>query len=288
MLGSFVEWLDSYLAGEEPSAVVRAAIGIMSFAVLIGAIFGSSAVKLGALAVALLFSLSVLLVLLRGNRRMRGQLQQYRRIVMRYGDEIMEQRKPAMGLKTLNHVAVIDRNGDVEETIRMRVVALKKELQFIPHRSGPGWAQPASQLRRVKVQVRGLSVDGKQGTKWFLTEDRHDGKLNFLAHLHTPVPMGTEVDLEINRTWPGKCAPLMRHGETEVFTYDYTRPIDYLRYVVILPAGVEVYCDSIGFAEGTKGFSLSTTTNTQGSTEVTLIATDVPVDRKIGMRLELK
>ena len=288
MLRSFVGWLDDYLASEEPSAVVKAAVGIMSFAVLLGAIFGSSVVKLGALAVAVLFSLSVLLILLRDRRRMRLQLDEYTRIVKRYGDAITDHRKPAMRLERLDHVAVIDRNGDAREFIRMRVVALNKELHFIPHRAGAGWAQPASQLRKVKVEVRGLSVDGKPGTRWFLTEDWQDGKLNLLAHLNTPVPMGSEVGLEIIRYWPGKCAPLMKLGEPDIFTYDYTRPIDYLSYKVVLPEGVDVYCDPIGFEEGAPGFSLETTKNMEGCTEVMLIATDVAVDQKIGMRLEVK
>jgi hypothetical protein len=57
---------------------------------------------------------------------------------------------------------------------------------------------------------------------------------------------------------------------------------------VIFPRGVEVYCDPIGFAEGANGFSLKTETNVEGCTQVSLIVTDVSVDRKVGMRLEAK
>jgi hypothetical protein len=288
MLRSFVAWLDDYLAGEEPAAVVRAVIGIMSFAVLLGVILGSTAIKLGALVAALLGLLSVMLILLRDRRRLKRELDEYSRIMTRYGDAITDQRKPAMRLRRLEHLAIVDRNGNVKEFIRMRVVALKKELQFIPHRAGPAWAQSASQLRKVKIEVRGLSVDGKPGTKWFTTQSWRDGKLNLLAHLNSPAPLGSEVYLEIVRDWPAKCFPLMRLREPEVFAHDYTRPIDYLSYTVVLPPGVEVYCDPIGFTDGTAGFSLETRTNQDGCTQVTLIATDVPVDRKIGMTLEVK
>jgi hypothetical protein len=288
MLRSFVGWLDSYLAGEEPAAVVKAAIGLMSFAALLGVILGSTAIKLGALVTVLLVFLSIMLMLLRDRARLRRQLEDYARVVARYGDAILDQRKPAMRLVRLEHVAVVERNGDVKEFIRMRVVALKKELQFIPHIAGPVWHQSEAQLRKVKVEVRGLSVDGKRGTKWFVTKSLREGKLRLQAHLNSPAPMGSEVFLEIVRDWPGKCVPLMRLRQPDWFTYDYTRPTDYLSYVVILPPGVDVYCEAIGFTQGAPGFSLEAMVNTEGCTQVTLIATNVPVDRRIGMLLEIK
>lgn len=288
MLRSFVAWLDDYLAGREPAAVVRAVIGIMSFATLLGVILGSTAIKLGALVTVLLIFLSIMLILLRDRRRLTRELEEYDHVVTRYGDAITDHREPAMRMKRLEHLMIVDRNGDVREFIKMQVIALKKELLFIPHRAGPGWAQPMSQLRKIKVEVRSLSIDGTPGTKWFLTRSWRDGKLNLLAHLNSPAPMGSEVSYEIIREWPGKCIPMMRLREPESFTYDYTRPIDYLRYVVVLPPGVDVYCDPIGFAEGTNGYSLTTDTNAEGRTQVTLVVTDVSVDRKVGMRLETK
>ncbi|HEX3592454.1 MAG TPA: hypothetical protein VHV74_22770 [Pseudonocardiaceae bacterium] len=288
MLRSFIDWLDGYLAGEQPATVVKAAIGIMSFAVLLGAFLGSSAVRLGALVVVLFILLSIALILLSDRRRLSHEIDEYSRIVTRYGDEILDNRKPAMRLKRLEHLAIIDRNGDAKEYIRMRVVALKKELHFIPHRAGPAWPQPASQLRKVKVEVRGLSVDGEPGTKWFVTKVWQGAKLHLLAHLNEPIPMGSEVYLEIVRDWPGKCIPLMRLREPDDFTYDYTRPVDHLVYTVILPPGVEVYCDPIGFTHGTNGFSLKTEINAERCTQVTLTASDVSIDKKIGMRLELR
>jgi hypothetical protein len=288
MLRSFVAWLDDYLAGKEPSAVVRAAIGLMSFAALLGVILGSTAIKLGALVTVLLTFLSIMLILLKDRRRLTRERDEYARAVARYGDEILDHRKPAMRIKRLEHRATIDRNGDVTELIKMQVIALKKELLFIPHWAGPSWPQPMSQLRKMKVEVRGLSVDGKPGTKWFTTRTWSDGKLRLQAHLNDPVTMGSEVALEIVRQWPGKSFPMMRQKEPEAFTHDYTRPVDYLSYTIILPPGTDVYCDPVGFTEGTNGFSLETTRDAAGCTQVTLIVQNVSVDRKVGMRLEVK
>ena len=49
MLRETILFLEEFLHGHGASAVVKAAVGIMSFAVLLGAALGSTAVKSGAL-----------------------------------------------------------------------------------------------------------------------------------------------------------------------------------------------------------------------------------------------
>lgn len=68
MLRSFIAWLDGYLAGEDTPAVIKAIVGIMSFAVLLGTILGNDAVKSGLL-VAVVFCLISVVVVLLGDRR---------------------------------------------------------------------------------------------------------------------------------------------------------------------------------------------------------------------------
>jgi hypothetical protein len=45
MFRSFIAWLDSYLSREEPSSVLKAIVGLMAFAGLLGTIFGNQAVR---------------------------------------------------------------------------------------------------------------------------------------------------------------------------------------------------------------------------------------------------
>lgn len=288
MLRSVIAWLDNYLEGEGSPAVAKAVVGIMSFAVLVGAILGNAAVKAGLLVAVIFVALAAMLILLADRRRIVSQSNSYKQLLTRYCKFIVDQKKPAMRISRLEHVAVIDKSGDTTEVIKMHVVVLKKELYFVPLRFGSAWEQPHKYRKRLKVEVRSLLVEGNRGTEWEVTESwLPDGKLDLLSHLHSPAPQGSEVKLEVDRAWPGKCIPLVR-GRPETFTLQFARPIDYASYVVVLPPGAEAYYDPIGFSEGQDGFSLTSKRNNEGRLEFTLVATCITYNQKVGMRLQLK
>jgi hypothetical protein len=289
MLDSFLTWLDDYLAGEPPSAIVRAIIGLLSFAALLGVVFGDIAVRTGALAAAVFLVLASVLLLLADRRRMSRDIEDYRNLLTRYCDFINDDRRPVMRISRLEHVVVLDRNGDATELITMHVIALNEGLYFIPLRFGPGWDQPPKYRRQIKVVVRSLLVDGNLGTSWAVTKSwLPDGRLNLLSHLNAPASLGSEVRLEMDRVWPGKCIPLMREHRPDSFTLKFTCTIDYASYTIVMPPGVDVYYDPIGFTEGDADISLTRERNREGRVEVVLTGTDIAMEREIGVRLELK
>lgn len=70
MLDGFITWLDSYISRERPSAVMRAMIGLMAFAGLLGTISGEQAIRAGAFVVVIVIAVSTMLALLADRRRL--------------------------------------------------------------------------------------------------------------------------------------------------------------------------------------------------------------------------
>lgn len=290
MLRSFVKWLDDYLAGEDSSAIVKSVIGIMSFTALLGAILGNVAIKMGALVVVILLVLAAMLVLLADSRRIRSEADMYKRLITRYCDSIWQNSKPVAVVKHWRQVVSVASNGDVEEAITLKVTVLSEELQFLRLWSSSEWDQPPRLRRRVKVKVRSLSFSGGRGPRWAVTSSwTHQGRLHQFAHLHSPVPKGTELQIEMIRNWPGKCAPLMRRNPDE-FTFKFSPAMTIAEavFIVVLPEGEDAYYEPVGFQEPCKEYSIARNENGGERVEITLNIKDLPPDRRIGMRLELK
>ena len=74
MLREAILFLEEFLHGHGPPAVAKAVVGLMPFAVLLGAVLGSTAVKAGALVTALLVITAAGIALLTSRRtdRRRG------------------------------------------------------------------------------------------------------------------------------------------------------------------------------------------------------------------------
>jgi hypothetical protein len=290
MLRSFVAWLDDYLAGEDSSAVVRSAIGLMGFAVLLGVILGNTAVKSSALVVAILLILAAMLILLADRRRILGEANTHKRLLMRYCDFILNDAKPVVQVKRWEQKVSIAPNGDAKETITINATVLRDELYFLRLWASSNWEQPSRHRRRVKVKVRSLFT-GSRGPRWAVTSSwTHNGRLNLIAHLHSPVSKGTELQIEMIRDWPGKCVPLMRDRKADEFTFRFSPAIKIVEaiFVVTLPKGEDVYYEPIGFQEFNTDCTIVTSVNGDDSVEVVLTVKDMPADQAIGMRLETK
>lgn len=290
MLRSFIAWLDDYLAGEEPSAVVKAIVGLMSFAALLGAVLGSSAIRTGALVAVIFIVLTVMLMLLADRRRIQREADEHRRLLTLYCDFIIDPPRPTVRILKWEQVVFIEPNGDAKEIINIHGIALREKLYFLALRSTPRWEQPHWYRNRVKVNARSLLIDGARGTSWAITSSwKPNGELDFLAHLHRPVNYGSEIHLEIERDWPGKCIPLMVKRDCDEFTLRFreTMPVEYATYEIVLPADADAYYDPIGFIQPNGNYSIKADRK-QGRRTLTFTAREIPPNRLVGIKVELK
>ncbi|GAB1509531.1 hypothetical protein [Actinophytocola sp. KF-1] len=290
MLAKFVVWLDDLLDGEGSPVIVKSVVGIMGFAVVLGAALGGAAVKAGFLVVVVLVLLSLMLILLRDRRALKRDRDDARELLSRYCDHLYDQTRPVALVKDWNQVATISKDGSVKELITIRAEALQEFLYYLRFRADSRWTQPHRYRRRVHVDVRGVKGAGRRGPSWRVTPSwLSDGRLEILAHLHSPVPRGTEIQVEVERAWPRKCAPLMA-GELDSFGFNFSHAlkIEHATYVVVLPKGVEVYFEEADFQQPHPRFSVAGGRNKDGRFEVTLVVNDLPADVHVGMRLQVK
>jgi hypothetical protein len=290
MLRSFIAWLDNYLAGEEPSAVVKAVVGLMSFAALLGAVLGSTAIRTGALVVVVFIVLAMMLMLLADRRRIQREAEEHRRLLTLYCDFIIDPPRPTVRILKWEQVVFIEPNGDAKETINIQGIVLREKLYFLALRSTPRWEQPHWYRSRVKVKARSLLIDGARGTSWAITSSwKPNGELDFLAHLHQPANYGSEIHLEIERDWPGKCIPIMVKRDHDEFTLRFreTMPVEYATYEVVLPSGVDAYYDPIGFTQPNGSYSIKRDRK-QGRCTLTFVAKNISPNHLVGMKLEIK
>ncbi|MCP2245723.1 hypothetical protein [Lentzea aerocolonigenes] len=292
MFKSFLEWLDEYLQREDSTAVVRAVVGLMGFAGLLGTVLGSSVVRGGGFVAISLFVISVILLLLADRRKLKKKYDSHRKFLRRYCDFIAEHHsRPLIRITLWKQVAFIQANGDVREILRINAVAERREVYFLRFRAGGGEAELSKrQQRRVKVNARAITVNGQRGPRWEVTRSwLPDGRLNSIVHFHEPVRRGGKIDIEIERFWPGKCAPLMREGATEPFTFRFTglMPADAIEHTVVLPLGFSAYYDTVGFVEPDPRFSVTVGEDDESRRTFTFRGQILVPKKDFGMRLDV-
>ena len=244
MLKSFISWLDHFIIDEGPSTVAKAVVGILGFAALLGAILGNAAVKAGLIVSVILLALVGIVVLIGDRKRLKQEAEYSRRLLARYCNFLTDRPKPVVRVLDWEQIAVIESNGDTVEVVTLRALVLRDELYFLPLRLGPGWDQPQKYRQRVQVKVRSLSVDGTKGTSCDITTSwLPDGRMDVLSHLSSPVGHGSEVRLEMEWRWPGKCIPLAKERRPDEFAFRFNNPVERASYVVVLPAGEDAYFD---------------------------------------------
>ncbi|WP_163512146.1 hypothetical protein [Fodinicola acaciae] len=291
MLDSFVAWLDDYLIGKHPSVVVRSIVGLLAFASLLGVIIGNTAVRLGILLAALLLILAAALILLADRRTLQQTSDRYQRLLARYCEFINADPQPTILIKHWDQHVAVDSKGDTHEFVTIKAVSLRENLYFVTLRIGPSWSQPKKYRDKVKVDIRSLLIDGNTGTSWDVTSSwLHDGRINIVAHLHDPVKRDSEMTIRMERTWPGKCLPLMMNHQPDEFIlrFNEAMPIEAARYIVVLPAGADAHYEPIGFAQSDAGFGLEAGTDAENRRTFTLTTASFDSNRRVGMRLELK
>src|SRR5262245_31029881 len=107
MLRELIEFLDDFLRRHGTHGAAKAALGLMSFAVLLGAVLGSTAVKSGALVTAILLLTAAGIALLAGRRADRRELEAHKRLVAHYG-RLMDKRGPTYRIEDWEETITID------------------------------------------------------------------------------------------------------------------------------------------------------------------------------------
>jgi hypothetical protein len=294
MFKSFIAWLDSYLSREEPSSVLKAIIGLMAFAGLLGTVFGNQAVRAGAFVVAFLFVASAILVLLTDRRRLRHELEACetdRTLLARYCDFLIEQSaEPALSIEHWRQVLFIEPSGDVKEVLTLRAVALRENLPFIRLTAGSRWNQPTRQRNNVKVTARGLATNGAPGPRWRVTSFWPPEKMVSILHLPQPLKRGMETHFELTREWPAKCLPLMREREVETFSIATTRflEIQQIEYRIVLPVGFDATYEPYGETDPGVHLTTEAESDPEGRRVFVWRSGTVPARTAVGIRLELK
>jgi hypothetical protein len=283
-------WLDSYISREEPSAVLKAMVGLMAFAGLLGTIFGSQAIRTGAFVVVLVLVVSLVLVLLADRRHLKRAYDTHRGLLARYCDFVIERSpEPLVSFKSWKQETYIQPNGDVREVLTLRAVTLRERVYFLRLKAGSCWDQPEKYRQGVKVLARSLLVNGKPGPRWHVTTSwQSTQKMNSILHLHQAIKRGEEIYFEVMRVWPAKCLPLIR-GEPEEFYFHATRLLEIQRveYSIVLPNGFDAVYELIGATETGVQLSADTQRDSENRKVFTWQADKVPAYTPIGMRLEL-
>jgi hypothetical protein len=289
MLRSFIAWLDDYLAGEGPPAVARAVVGILSFAALLGTLLGSVAVKAGVLVAVLLTLIGFAVLLLTDRRSLHRKSEANQRLVSHYCGFISQQLHSAPQILSWEQVTTIDKNGGAKESIVIRAKTVYDNIQFFRLSFGACWNQPQRLRRKVRVDVRSLSVTGIPGTRLQIsTSWRANGKLDLIVHFHTPPRSGSEIRLVLDWDWPSKCIPLIR-GEPDEFVFLLTQQaLIFGRKKVILPEGCDAYYEPVGFTEDQAGFLIDRTVDDQGRVQFLFECHQLDAHHRAGIRLELK
>lgn len=289
MLRSFIAWLDDYLAGEGPPAVARAVLGILSFAALLGTLLGSVAVKAGVLVTVLMTFIGIVLLLLADRRSLHGKYETHKRLVSHYCGFISKELNTAPQIASWEQVTAIDKHGNTKESVIIRAKTLYDSMQFFRLTFGACWDQPQRLRRKVRVNVRSLSVAGVPGTTLVASSSwGTNGKLELVIHFHTPLRGGSEIRLVIDWYWPGKCLPLIR-GEPDEFVFMQSRqPLGLGRSKIILPAGSDAYFEPIGFTEDQEGFQIERMVDAHGQVQFLFECHQLDVHHRAGIRLELK
>ncbi|WNV84383.1 hypothetical protein [Umezawaea sp. Da 62-37] len=281
--------MDEYISEEGTPAIAKAVLGIMSFAVLLGAIMGNLAVKAGALAASIVIVMGLAMLLLADRRKLIRSAAIKDRLVSRYCGIIFDELNPSFRIITCRQVSIIERNGDTKEKTTLHAKVECDHLYFFRLRFASRWDQPVKQREKVKVEVRGMSASDIPGTSMNVTQFwMPDGRLEVLVHFPAPPKSNSEIRIDIVADWPGKSIPLMRHEVPDDFVFRFEHPVTFAQYKVVLPTSCEAYYEAIGFDEDENGYLLSKTDESDGRTQFVFEIFDMPADKQVGVRLQLK
>jgi hypothetical protein len=291
MFKGFIAWFDTYVSREEPSSILRALVGLMAFAGLLGTIFGNHAIRAGAFVAVIVLAISVVLLLLVDRKHLRQSYDSHRELLARYCDFVIDHSsEPLVAIDAWRQHVYILPNGDVREVLNLKATALREKVYFIRLTAGSGWEQPERYRRDVEIVARSLTVNGVSGPRWNVTTSwRSTKKIASIIHLHHAINSGEEIFFEVVRKWPAKCLTLLR-GEVDNFTFRTTSllKIRHVEYSIVLPVGFDAVHELIGAGEPDVQLTAKTECDPEGRRVFVWRADKVPTLTEVGIRLELK
>ena len=133
----------------------------MAFAGLLGTIFGNQAIRVGAFVVVIVFVVSVILLLLADRRHLQQNYGEAHELLTRYCDFVVENSsEPLVSIEAWDQVVYVQPNGDVDEVITIRAIALRRAGLLHSHDGGKsvGSASAISSQRQGHRE----KLDGQQ------------------------------------------------------------------------------------------------------------------------------
>jgi hypothetical protein len=282
MLGSFMAGLQDYVIHTGPFSLVEAVLGVMAVGGLLSALLGSAAVRAAAI-VSVIAGVLGLYFLLAANKIEWRRRNDGQRAVLRRQCDNLESRGQKWRVRRWAQEIIVQANGDVRETIEISAVVECDVLDFVSVVTGPHWDWPDRLRPRVRLNVR--SVQGR--TRYDYTSDWiARNRLKVLVHLTEPASRGDVVSFVVDLQWPAKCAPLMRGHRQEDFVLFFDKPVEEVKYVVVLPPGFSVFYDKVGLTADDS--TLVSEPTRSGQVETVLTVLNSPVNKNFGMRLDLR
>ncbi len=289
MLKRFLFWMEDYVAVVGVVGLIGSFIGLLAFAGVPSVAAGSTAIKAGVVTTAVLAVISLYAALVTSLRAARGRRSSDERLLHHYSRIMRAIQRGTLHITDWNQVAVIAHNGDTTETLTLDATVACDEMYVFRWRIGAAWRQPLKDRSRMTFDVRSAHISDMGEARMNVTSAwLPDGRLELNAHFKPALKRGTPIRIAMEWNWPGKCAPLMRHNQSDSFCICFVDTIEHVRYTVVLLDGQDAYYDPIGFDAQDRSYSLTSTTNQHGNTEIVFTGRDIPAERKVGMRLDLK
>jgi hypothetical protein len=289
MLRGFMAWFDGYLSRAGVVGLVEGGLGVLAFGGASSTVLGDSSAKAGAVVAVLFATLGFIFLLaaIRAEWRRRGELCE--RLLVGHCRAFLQGNESSWRLTRWIEHQRIDDNGDAVVLVTVHAVVTCDRLRFYRFCVGAGSNQPTKVRERVDVQVRSVAVGSVGGTRHEVTKHwADDGRMEVLVHFPVPVHCGNEFSVLIEMRWPARSKRLVGDRLPDDFCVRVKSPLDLLEYMVVLPAGEEACYDPIGFRSDDPHFVLASRSNSSGCQEISLTGRDVPVEGRIGMRVDLK
>jgi len=291
MFDDFIAWLDEYLSTHERSSVLKAAVGLVAFASLLGAFFGSQTIRVGAFVVVMFCLMSGVLLLLADRHNIQQERDVYRQRLDWYYEELTDlSPEPLIAVERWVQRVEIQPSGDVREVLTIEAVAPRDHVFFVRLTARSLWDQPRRQLRKLRQSACTVKADESLGPNWRIHTSWEGEKLVSYLDLDSPIRRGQAILFRLERTWPGKCQPMMRDKKAEVFRLRTTKGLEIRRaeYTVVLPEGISAKYELIGEGEPDVQLTAGEEKRKGGCREYYWCADKVPAHIAVGIRLQLK
>ncbi|MGA6165780.1 hypothetical protein [Amycolatopsis magusensis] len=292
MLGDLADWFESHILRRGTAAVFGSLFTLLTFSTLLGNVFGSVVVRGIALVCVGLIVVAAVVASLMNRRNARSEHRMHSELLAKYCDFIIDHRpEPLIMADLWKQTVYIQRNGDVREVVVISATTLRELTYFIRFMCGPNWEQPERFHRRVKVWIRGLTVDGEVVPRCRVTKSwRPDGRMKSIVHFEEPVREGQRIKLTMERYWPAKCHPMVCDHVADDFTFRTTKLIQVKKidFRIVFPLGVDAEFGKLPSNDTAFRMKVTTDVDSENRNVIVWRARDLPVFQTVGIWVKIK